>query len=240
MNLAVFTCITSNYDSVKIPQVDISEVPFFCFTDSPSSIPEPWIARPLENCGLKKAELNRYVKMHAHLMLPEFDSTVYLDGSIQVLDDFIPVALQTLSNKGDLFLYEHPERNCVYLEAIACAHHGYEWAWIIARQMKRYAREGLPRSFGLYQGNLIIRRNRARVNTFMEQWWQEYCTGVRRDQLALPYVQWKTNFHIHSLGKSHFRLTNKYFRVEKHLGENRYHNVMKKFINRLILAFRSS
>lgn len=240
MSLAVFTCITDNYDSVKIPQVDMPEVPFFCFTDSPSSIPQPWIARPLVDFELKKAALNRYLKMHAHLMLPEFETTVYIDGSIQILGGFEPLIKQMLSKESELFLFQHPARTCTYLEAIACAHHGYEWAWVIERQTKRYAHEGLPINYGLYQGNIIIRRNRALVNTFMEQWWQEYSSGVRRDQLALPYVQWKTGFKIHSLGKIDFRLKNEYFRVEKHLSESRYHNVLKKTLNRLILYLQPS
>ena len=62
----------------------------------------------------------------------------------------------------------------------------------LRRQLKKYALEGYPRTpYGL-QGTFIARdHDNLLADEIMDDWFQEFKNGVRRDQLSATYVMWK-------------------------------------------------
>lgn len=51
----------------------------------------------------------------------------------------------------------------------------------------------------------------------MEQWWNEYIKGVKRDQLSLCYVLWKNGYtanDVSIIGKN--SRNNNYFEIDNH------------------------
>ena len=236
LNIAVYTCITQSYDSLKAPLIIDNRFAYFCFTDNPSSVIPPWEFLPISLKGLSPKDQNRYIKMHPHEFLPDYDVTVYVDGSIQIVGDIQELILRAFSSREDIFLYRHPQRNCVYSEAAACAHFSHEWIWTIASQMRRYSKGGYPVDNGLFEAGVIIRKQSASMRRLMEEWWREYCDGAKRDQLSLPYVAWRYAIPLGSLGASDPRLERRFFWFINHPSKRRLGLIVRKYINRSIAS----
>ena len=239
MKVAVYTCITQGYDSLKLPSSTDKRLAYFCFTDTPSSVSLPWKYSPIALPGLSPKDQNRYIKMHPHEFLPDYDVTVYVDGSIQIIGDVHALIQKVLSLPENIFLYRHPQRTCIFSEAAACAHFSHDWIWTIASQMRRYSKGGYPTENGLFEGNVIIRKNCNNVQRLMEEWWIEYRSGAKRDQLSLPYVAWRSKTPLGSLGKSDPRLEYHYFRFVNHPKRRRLGLIVRKYINRSIASLVS-
>jgi hypothetical protein len=236
MKIAIYTCITDNYDPLYPPAHVDSRLDYFCFTEDPSIVVAPWEFKRIEFPSLNAKDQNRYIKMHPHRVLPEYDMTLYIDGSIQIVGDVYEMITSTISLGGDVFLYDHFERNCVYREAAVCAKYAHDWIWIIARQMRRYCNDGYPVSNGLYEANVMLRKNINSVSKVMEYWWVEYSQGVRRDQISLPYVCWKLGFTITTMGRSDPRFRQKYFRFFDHVRQRKLLLLIRACINRSVAA----
>jgi hypothetical protein len=237
MKIAVYTCITDAYDPLCPPEYVDRRLNYFYFSDNPSHVVEPWKFKGIDLPYPNAKDQSRYIKMHPHKVLPEYDVTLYIDGSIHIVGDIYEMVTKTLQLEGDIFLYDHFERNCIYSEAAVCANIGHDWIWTIARQMSRYSSEGYPVDNGLYESGAIIRRNTDKVNKLMEYWWQEYSQGAKRDQLSLPYVCWKLGVPISSMGRVDYRFTRHYFRIANHPPRRRSLLFISKHIfNRLVAA----
>jgi len=239
LKVAVYTCITQGYDSLKAPLFIDKRFSYFCFTDNPSRVLPPWEFHPISLRGLSPKDQNRYIKMHPHDFLPAYDVTVYVDGSIQIVGDIHELVLSALNSPEDIFLYRHPQRSCIFAEAAACADLSHDWIWTIVSQMRRYSSAGYPVENGLFEGNVIIRKKSASVRRLMEQWWREYSAGAKRDQLSLPYVAWRFAIPLGSLGESDARLEGRYFRLVNHPVKRRLGVVVRKYINRAIASLVS-
>lgn len=236
MKIAVYTCITGGYDPLRTPAYVDGRLDYYYFGDSPSDLLEPWKFRPVGLPHLDAKDRNRYIKMHPHKVLPEYDVTLYIDGSIRIVGDVYEMVTEALQTKGDIYLYDHLERNCIYSEAAICAHNSYEWVWSIARQMRRYSREGYPLNNGLFEGGVILRRNTDRAIKTLECWWKEYSRGVKRDQLSLTYVLWKLGCSVTSLGISDHRRTHKYFVFVNHKHRMTLSLLARVLVNRMVEA----
>jgi hypothetical protein len=239
LKVAVYTCITGGYDALSSPRIIDSRFEYFCFTDTPDSLVTPWRFKPIHLLHLNKKDQNRFIKMHPHEYFPDYDMTVYIDGSIQLIGDIYPLILNALNSPEDIFLYKHPFRNCVYAEAAACANYSHDWIWTIASQMRKYNMEEYPVDYGLYEAGVIIRKNTADVRSLMNMWWSEYCTGSKRDQLSLPVVAWRTGIPLGSLGESDPRFGHRYFRFINHPKRHSLKLSVRKHINRAIASLVS-
>lgn len=236
--MVVYTCVTRGYDQVQ-PAPRAGSLDYVLVTDSPAAAPEGWTVRPLPASTGTGAMANRFVKMHPDLLFEDYDISIYVDGNISVLDDITAIARSAME-RGDIALFEHPFRACVYLEAEECAAIGHDWYWTIARQMRRYRQDGYPAAHGLYEANVIIRRHHSpAVRKLMAAWWSEYRNGVRRDQLSLSYLSWKTNVPIVSLGPSDARLTRRHFSMrEEHARSGKLRTRARGWINRKLARTR--
>lgn len=234
-HLLIYTCIAGGYDELLEPLVVEPGVDYVCVSDESPRPGSVWrqISLPL-NMG-DAASSSRYVKMHPHVLFPQYDISIYIDGNIQLLAPVTDLALEAM-DYASIALYQHSFRNCIYEEARECSAIGHDWHWRIAAQMNRYRKDGFPAGQGLFEGNVIIRSNGSPdVARLMEMWWKEYLGGVRRDQLSLTYLAWKCSTRIYNLGPSDPRDIRAFFSLHKiHSG----HSLLTKFrgiINRRIL-----
>jgi len=237
VKIAVYTCITQGYDSLKVPFFVDKRLAYFCYTDIPENVTSPWTFRPIDLKGLSPKDQNRYIKMHPHEFLTGYDITVYVDGNIQIVGDLYALATSVLSASENIFLFRHPWRNCVYPEAMACAHYSFDWIWNIASQMRRYCKSGYPERNGLFEANVIIRKNSACLRQLMDAWWREYSLGVKRDQLSLTYVAWQLGIPLGSLGDNDSRFEHRYFRFIERPRRRKLKLIIRKHINRTIASF---
>lgn len=239
IKIAVYTCITDNYDKLTAPENVDCRLDYYYFTDNSESLTTPWILKPIDLQHLNAKDQNRYIKMYPHKVLPDYDVTVYVDGYIQIVGDLYALICTALKSPEDIFLYKHLQRNCIFAEAAVCAHYSHDWIWIIASQMRRYRTEGYPVDNGLFEANVIIRKNTDRMRCLMDMWWGEYCLGAKRDQLSLPLVAWRLGIPLGSLGESDPRVAQRYFRLVNHPKRRSLKVTVRKYMNRSIASLAS-
>lgn len=216
--IAVYTCITGDYDDVKeFPAVREKGIDYFLFTNNQTITSSFWQIVPIENEGLDNVRLARKIKVLGHQILDAYDITVWLDGASYPR---VPVS-QFINECCDLTRYsligfKHHARDCAYDEAVECVLVDKDNCQIIVEQMQHYQKQGYPRHQGLIESTIMVRRTHdALLQQTMELWFKEICTYSRRDQLSFNYVAAQTGLSFNLLDMNVF--DNTYFGWEKHL-----------------------
>ena len=191
----VYTVIVCGRDELKEPAVRPSGVDFVCFTDAPVGRDTAWQIRPAVRTYYDPALTVRYHKLLPHEVLPEYEAHVWLDGNIELRGD----VSEMLAAGGELGLFPHRERQCAYEEAEVVIETRRGVPEQIREQVERYAREGLPRGFGLWEAGATVRRNTPQNAALNEAWWEEVRRHTRRDQLSLPYSLWSLGMSWNTL-----------------------------------------
>ena len=185
MKVAVYTSITAAKDSLKEPR-DRSGADLVIFSDQ-TRVEPGWDVRPACDLFANPRRNARAHKLLAHQYLPDYDYSLWIDGSIRLL-----VAVRDLIDnylgQADISIFRHSVRACVYDEAVVCTACGLDDLGVISAQVAKYEREGHPPRSGLNESGVILRRHNARVESFNNAWWSELCRYSCRDQLSLNYV----------------------------------------------------
>ncbi len=212
--IVVYTCITGGYDDLLPPLTIEPQIDYVCFIDKTPAVHDGWGVVPIPDIAKNNAVKNRFIKMHPHILFPNHEISIYIDGNIQILGGITSLVRDTIK-KGDIALYKHPLRNCIYAEAEECAAIGHDWKWRITKQMNKYRDAGFPPEAGLYEGSVILRRHhQSQVRTLMEAWWNAYQSGTKRDQLSLTFLAWKLAIPIICMGESDPRYTKRHFSLQ--------------------------
>lgn len=190
----IYTCITGNYDSLIEPKFVTDDFDYICFTDNNNIKSDVWQIKPLpkETDELSQVKKQRYVKINSHLVLGEYDLSIWVDGNVIIKGDLNKLLKNTLKDDCSIYVPTHPQRKCIYAESEAVIAMKKDTREIIKPQLDRYKSEGFPKDFGLLQSNIMIRKhNEKDCVKFMEEWFSEVKNGSHRDQLSFNYVQWK-------------------------------------------------
>ncbi len=197
--IAVYTCITGNYDTIKEPLYRNANIDYFIVTDMDVPENSAWKKIDINEIPgidmLNASDKNRYFKFFPHILFPEHDYSIYLDGVIQIVADMAPI----VESMGNCLLgvHRHNARSCVYEEANAVIYAKRAPKDKVIEQIKRYKEENYPEANGLYENTILVRKhNDQRCILLMEAWWKEYMNSCKRDQLSLPYVIWKNHFDL--------------------------------------------
>lgn len=189
--LAVYTAIFNHRDNFKEPPP--GNFDYVVFTDD---LPIPTktraivksIAKPVPGNPVRSA---RKIKALSHVFLPEYEYTVWMDGSVIMKKDIESYVEKSLQD-SDIAVHEHPLRKCIYQEAEAVLGFGFEKKEIVQRVVDRYRAEGLPENYGLAATGVLFRKNHSSdVVRFNQAWWEEIEAHSQRDQLSFNYVMWK-------------------------------------------------
>lgn len=219
--IIVYTCITEGYDYLFPPVWIDPSIEFFCFSDAVNEDTAGWqvIAIPeheyYDDCVIS----NRYCKMFPWKVLPKHDWSIYIDANIRLLRDPSPIIADIESAGYHMAIPAHPDRSNIWEEVEACIRlkkFKPEDELRVQDQLDRYKRAGLTLVSGLTENNIIIRSgSRGVLEPVMQLWWDEFLSGVKRDQVSLPYVLFKTKTEISRLTFSS-RDNNPYFRIVPH------------------------
>jgi hypothetical protein len=132
----------------------------------------------------------RYHKLHPHILFPDVDMSIWVDGSQEITTD-PRHAFDKYMKEHDIAAFKHPERTCVYQEGRACERLKKDNPQKIQQQMARYRSEGYPNFNGMVETTMTCRRHTSEVEKFNEAWWFELQRGSLRDQLSFNFVSWK-------------------------------------------------
>lgn len=192
----VYTCITGGYDNLIEPKFVTEGFDYVCFTDNNEMKSDVWEIRPLpkETEGLSQVKKQRYVKINPHLLLSDYDVSIWVDGNVTIKSDLNEFISKFIQSDCSIYVPKHPSRNCIYAESKAVISMNKDVKENVEPQIERYREEGLPKDYGLLQSNIMLRKhNEKDCIRFMEQWFEELKNGSHRDQLSFNYVAWKNN-----------------------------------------------
>ena len=192
----VYTCITGGYDNLRPVRCKTPGVDYICFTDDITAMASGWQTRPIPDSlqYLSKVKQQRYVKTHPHELLKEYSQSIWVDGSVDVIGD-VNEFIAGLDKRYDVQIQRHPQRDCIYAEAVAVKTTMKDTPENVDRQIEEYKAEGFPEHYGLSETNVIYRQHNTRsCIKLMEAWWDVIEKHSHRDQLSLSYVLWKLNY----------------------------------------------
>lgn len=135
--------------------------------------------------------MNRHIKMHPHLYVPEYESSLYVDANLRIVRDPAELVDRHLTD-AVCAAPRHQSRACVYDEIAVCVRSGKADPAVARAQAERYRLEGYPAGNGLTENRVLLRRHRdPAVRLLMEAWWAELQSGISRDQASLQVVAWR-------------------------------------------------
>lgn len=215
MRIAIYTCVIGGYDIISPPLAIEDNCDYYIISDDSSLANNvfKWIDvnSLIPNINMSPKDKNRYCKMNPHKIFPNFDFTIYLDGSIQIIKP-ISHNIDKVGITG-LALHKHRKSDCIYSEAIFL-----NWLGVIRNkkdivdEMNRYINDGFPKHFGMFEcGMIVTDLNNYKGKKLYSKWYEEYLRGAKRDQQALMYSLWKLGYvkeDIGNLGGKYNILTN--------------------------------
>lgn len=195
--LVIYTCITGAYEELKDPLSVDGSVDYVCFTDNEElcgSVRGVWKFLPVPFIGRTPAETSRYCKLRPHLLFPEYEYSLWMDGNVTIADSGLYSRLNEMMDGGVLAAgLKHGSRDDIYDEAYRILYGRRERLLPVMKTVKFLRRSGMPRHFGLYENNVIFRRHSSpEVVAFDEMWWNMFLRLCGRDQLSHTFCLWKT------------------------------------------------
>jgi len=206
----VYTCITGGYDELLNHTFINPDWDYVCFSDDLSIRSEKnaqWEIRPLCFDKLDQVRNQRWHKLHPHLLFPECEVSLWVDGNVDILDGEIFEDVDQALKSNSLFACSlHPKRQCIYEEFDACQEAGKDDPDVMKRQEDLIKKSGFPKKNGLFETNIIARRHSSPVVIrIMEEWWYWLEHYSRRDQLSFTYVLWKNDQKAKPLSPKSYR-----------------------------------
>lgn len=189
----VFSSLVGGYESLT-PQPAFAgdDIDKILFTDDPALQSEDWEVRVIAPAlPSDPGRSSRRIKVMAHELLSEFETSLYIDNSVQ-LKAAPSTVLAELAPEGALWAsIDHSYRGSVLEEAEALmAVKHFDDPARIKEQVEHYAAtvpEAL-RDKTLWTGILLRRHNDPLVVETQKIWWEQILRYSRRDQVSLPYA----------------------------------------------------
>lgn len=203
--IAVYTCVTGGYDDAREPLVTEDNCDYYFISDrvyAGSGVFRQLCTKDIVPGTINgNAEKNRWCKMYGHKIFKAYKYSIYMDGSV-TLKKPISHYVDQIGSTG-IAIHKHPVRNCIYEEGMRLIVGGMNNINYkdIRRQMLEYLKGGMSREYGLFECTMLVRdHTNSRGNQIMEQWFDEYMRGVKRDQLSLTYILWKNGISYADIG----------------------------------------
>ena len=192
--IAVYTCITGNYDVLRNPIDCGLDVDYICFTNNKSLHSDIWNIKYISDEKMDNIHLARYVKLFPHVYLKEYDTSIWVDGKFQIKADLKEYVVKYEKTKS-MLCYPHFARDCIYDEAAVCKRIKNCVVADVDRQIDKYKNLNYPANNGLYETGCIVRNHHdIAIQTIMNDWWNEIEKFSYRDQLSFSYVLWKNEY----------------------------------------------
>lgn len=193
----LYTCITGNYDTLIEQNYYAPDWDYICFTDQKSLIEQKyfgrWQIKPLAYTTDNSQLTGRWHKIHPHILLPDYEKCLYIDGNINVLSPYL-FELASQNQNTVLGQFMHPVRDCIYDEILACLA-GQKENWTKLENVKNLLLQNhFPAHFGLSETGILLRKHMHPLcMEIMDNWWYMLENYSVRDQVSLMYILWKKN-----------------------------------------------
>ena len=195
-----YTCIVGDYDNLLEPGENVREqYDYYLISDKKPKEGSVYrwinIKDVAPNSISDFTRMNRYCKINAHKIFPQYRRSIYYDGNIvleQNLDEYFAKLKMTHIGVASRNIWD-----CIFEEAIRLMPQMRDDPGRIYAQMEKYWNEGMPEKFGACWNNVLIREHNHPVCAkLMEDWWHEIETQSKRDQLSFSYILWKNQYSM--------------------------------------------
>lgn len=196
--IAVYTCVTNNYDQIIHPHRQEENVDFFFFTNDPKIESSFWkVMMPVSPPRLASGhDINRFHKLFPHQFLHAYRYSVYMDGNVRYSGKFSDLVDQLRIQNLALAAYSHSCKRSVEEEASTCVKENRLDSYDLERidyQLSHYKSDGFDTTTPITENNLIVRDHHHPTLPFtMSLWWSQLFEFSKRDQISLQYAIWKT------------------------------------------------
>lgn len=195
---AIYTACIGGYDNILQPETTDNRFDYILFSDEVTDESlGVWQVRHVGYTNPDKTRIARYVKTHPEELLPEYDATLWMDSSIQIVSKQIyDKVVDLYETNVDIASVKHPKRDCIYDEAYEVASRkkpgALEYEDIALRWCHKIWKDHYPIHNGLFETSILFRRNNEIMRTTDAYWWSCIKEYSKRDQLSFNYVLWKT------------------------------------------------
>ena len=208
MKMAILSANLANFDTPvdPIPQEKpkgIKEIYFHRYTDK--DFP------PIE--GLTPRIQYRIPKLFGWEMMPGYDYYLWMDSSMSLIrPDAVKWFMDNLG-KNDIALFKHPWRNSIQEETDHIEEKlQQKGRYITSRYKNGLHKEQLAACLAdpgfkdkvLYTSTAFIYRNNKKVHEAMKLWWYHQSRYFTCDQIALPYVVYKSNLEVGVINENQY------------------------------------
>lgn len=229
--IAIYTCITNNYDQLNEPLYMEDNCDYFFITDKKGveqlSLPSAYKIIDIEKVVpadlISPKEKNRYCKSHGYEIFKDYDYSIYLDGNIQIVKPILPL-LKLMGQVGVAF-HKHPAADDAYEEALSLSLRTRITKEEADKTIKWFWNSGMPRFYGMVECGVILCDNKSSTACeLLNNWFSNYHKGAaKRDQMYMAFTLWKMGIEINEVRTlpGNWR-ENGYFRItSKHTGYQR-------------------
>ena len=195
----VYTCLTGDYDNLITHRYLDPDWDYICFTNNDKLLKEKkflfWKIRPLVRNDLDNVRLNRYHKINPHIILPEYEESIYIDANVNILTPYLFELIKFLNK--DLLVPKLNFQDCIYQHLDFIKQKRWDEASILENWKKLLIKQKFPPHYGMTENNVIYRKhNKAPIKDIMAEWWNCVEHYSKRDQLSFSYVLWQHNINI--------------------------------------------
>lgn len=204
--IAIYTCITNDYDDPPNISYLESNVDYFLITDKKYEEPilNGFKVINVDDCVplfmTNPKDINRYCKSHGAKIFKKYDFSIYFDGNIDIVGPITNCI--SLAQKSGLAFHKHPFVSDAYHELFRVyAANRISKSESIATA-KWLFEEGYPRNVLCLDCNVIVcdNRNSFAVN-LLDEWFRLYMSGAaKRDQIYMSYLLWKKKIGEDDIG----------------------------------------
>lgn len=194
----VYTALTGGYDNLIQPDYIAEDYDYICFSnDITSDRVGVWEIRPIPFEHKDNTRVSRYPKFHPHLLLQEYDYSIYLDANIRIKDNYIYEKADRLYSEGVAIGHvAHPFRSCIYQDLFSNMLYGKDSTVGLVKTLYFLLKNEYPFNAGLFENSVIFwSHHKPVVAEAMDMFWEIYIRHSRRDQLSLCYVYRTLDIH---------------------------------------------
>lgn len=195
----VYTAIFNNYDKLQVPRVIDPSVRYVCFTDDPSSVPEPYEAIQA-SAGADPTRANRMYKLLGHRAFWDAPWSIYLDGIYSPIVSPREIAERCLARSHFAITGSVRANWTEQSELQAVVDRGLADPRLAFSQIESYQHAGYsPRNVQCVRAGFMVRKHTTFVGRVLEAWWREVQQWTHRDQLSFGYIAWKAGLEYYRI-----------------------------------------